>query len=62
MKPEAIKRQRQVIDEVHRLKGEILMSAHTRVHLSVEQCVSMAKEMESRGADIVKVVSVDLQF
>jgi len=62
MKPEAIKRQRQVIDEVHRLNGEILMSAHTRVHLSVEQCVSMAKEMESRGADIVKVVSVDHSF
>jgi len=57
--PKAIKRQKEVIKEVHRLGGEVLMSAHTRVHLSVEQAVSMAKEVESRGADIVKVVSAD---
>ncbi len=60
--PEAIRRQRGVIEEIHRLGGEVLMSAHTRVHLSVEQAVSMAKEMEARGADIAKVVSVDLNF
>lgn len=58
----AIKRQKEVIEEVHRLGGEVLVSAHTRVHLSVEQAVSMAKEIESRGADIVKVVSTDFSF
>jgi len=58
----AIKRQKGVIEEIHRLGGEVLMSAHTRVHLSVEQAVSMAKEMEARGADITKVVSVDVSF
>jgi 3-dehydroquinate dehydratase len=58
----AIKRQKEVIDQIHRFGGEVLMSAHTRVHLSVDQAVSMAKEMESRGADIVKVVSVDVNF
>jgi hypothetical protein len=30
------------------------MSVHTRVHLPVETAVSMAKEMEARGADIAK--------
>jgi len=60
--PKAIKRQKEVIDEVHRLGGDVLMSAHTRVHLSVEQAVSMAKEIESRGADIAKVVSADFSF
>ncbi len=58
----AIKRQKEVIEEVHRLGGEVLVSAHTRVHLSVEQAVSMAKEIESRGADIAKVVSTDFSF
>ena len=38
------------------------MSAHTRVHLSIEQAVSMAKEIESRGPDMVKVVSADFSF
>jgi 3-dehydroquinate dehydratase len=60
--PKAIKRQGEVIEKVHRLGGEVLMSAHTRVHLSVKQAVSMAKELEARGADIAKVVSVDLSF
>jgi 3-dehydroquinate dehydratase len=60
--PKAIKRQKEVIEEVHRLGGEVLISAHTRVHLSVEQAVSMAKEIESRGADMAKVVSADFNF
>jgi len=60
--PDAVRRQRELIDEVHGLKGEVLMSAHTRVHLTVEQAVSMVKEMEARGADMAKVVSVDLSF
>ena len=60
--PKAIKRQKEVIDEIHRLGGEVLMSTHTRIHLTVGQAVSMAKEMASRGADVVKVVSVDCSF
>jgi len=59
---EAIKRQKEIIEEIHSLGGEVLMSAHTRVRLPVEQCVSMAKEIEDRGADIVKVVRVDTSF
>ena len=60
--PAAIQRQREIIEEVHRLGGEVLMCAHTRVHLSVEEAVSMAKEMEARGADIAKVVSVNTNY
>jgi len=62
MKPEAIKRQKEIIAEVHRLGGEVLMSAHTRVRLSVDESVRIAKEMESRGPDMVKVVKVDTSF
>ncbi len=60
--PAAIQRQREIIEEVHRLGGEVLLCAHTRVHLSVEEAVSMAKEMEARGADIAKVVSVNTNY
>jgi len=62
MKPEAIRRQKEVIEKIHKLNGEVLLSSHTRVHLSVEQAVSMGKEMESRGPDFVKLVSVDCSF
>ena len=62
MNPEAIRRQKEVIEEVHALEGEVILSAHTRARLTVEECVSMAKEMESRGPDIVKVVKVDTSF
>lgn len=62
LNPEAIERQKKVIGEVHELGGEVLMSAHTRVHLSADQAVSMVREMEARGADMAKVVSVDLSF
>jgi 3-dehydroquinate dehydratase len=58
----AIERQKEVIKEIHNYGGEVLMSAHTRVHLAVETAVSMAKEMEARGTDIAKVVSVDFNF
>lgn len=60
--PKAIERQKKVIEEVHRYGGEVLMVVHARVHLSVERAVSMAKEMEARGADIAKIVSVDFNF
>jgi hypothetical protein len=43
----AIERQKDVIKEVHTYGGEVLMSAHTRVHLPVETAVSFAKEMEN---------------
>ena len=62
MSPEAVARQKEVIHEIHQLGGEVLMSAHTRVRLPVEQCVSMALALEERGADIVKVVRTDTCF
>ena len=58
----AIEKQKAIIGEIHKNGGEVLMSAHTRVHLSVETAVSFAKEMEARGADIAKVVSADFNF
>jgi 3-dehydroquinate dehydratase len=62
MDPAAIQRQKEVIEEIHSMGGEVLMSCHSRVRLSVEQIVSMGREMEGRGADIVKIVRVDFSF
>lgn len=56
---EAIKKQQEIIKQVHEMDAEVQMSAHTRVHLTPEQAVEIGKEMERRGADIAKIVSVD---
>ena len=52
-----ITRQRQVIDKVHDLGGEVLMSTHTGVYLNTEQIVSLALEIEKRDVDIIKLVT-----
>lgn len=54
--PTATARQKQFVREIHALGGEVLMSAHVGTMLSCAQAVSLAKEMESRGADIVKII------
>ena len=54
---EIIEKQKRAIDEVHKRGGEVLMSCHTGVFLDTEQIVSLALEMESRGPDIIKIVT-----
>lgn len=56
-KPEMIDKQKKLIDKVHALGGEVIMSSHTWVHMSTEQVVEHLKELESRGADMVKVAA-----
>ena len=55
--PAVIEKQMRVIDRVHKLGGEVLMSCHTGVFLTTEQIVSMAKVMEERGVDFIKMVT-----
>ena len=55
--PEAIKKQRQLIDEIHRRGGKVLMSCHTHKDLSIEESLMIAKEQASRGADVLKIVN-----
>lgn len=58
MDPAVIAKQKKLIETVHSMGGEVLLSSHTRVVMNCEQVVAHAKEMESRGPDMVKVVSV----
>ncbi|MBQ2862838.1 MAG: type I 3-dehydroquinate dehydratase [Clostridia bacterium] len=52
-----ITKQRQIIDKVHSLGGEVLMSTHTGVYLNTEQIVALALEIEKREVDIIKLVT-----
>ena len=57
MRPDVIEKQKQTIYEFHEMGAEVLMSAHVQVELLTEQAISLAKEIESRGADIVKIIT-----
>jgi 3-dehydroquinate dehydratase len=54
--PDADRRQREVVDEVHRLGGEVILSAHALTRLPVEEALRIGRLAEARGADIVKIV------
>jgi hypothetical protein len=58
LNPEAISRQKELIRKIHDMNKEVLLSAHVGVKLNQEQGIALALEMESRGADIVKIVSL----
>lgn len=58
MRPECILKQKQIVDQAHSLGAQVLMSAHVlNTHLNCEEALSLAQEIESRGADIVKIVT-----
>lgn len=53
----AVKKQKELIEEIHRRGGEVLMSSHTFKSLSVEENLMIAKAHAERGADIIKIVN-----
>ena len=54
---EAIEKQIELIDELHRRGAEVLMSSHVRKYTSAERVLEIAFEQKRRGADIVKIVT-----
>ncbi len=54
---EAIQQQKELIDEIHRRGGEVLMSSHTMKNISAGECEMIAKAHIERGADIIKIVN-----
>lgn len=54
--PEAVKKQIELIAAIHDAGGEVLMSAHTRVHTPPERVLEIALGQQERGADISKIV------
>lgn len=54
---EAVKKQMQLIEELHKKGAEVLMSSHTFVFTPVERVLEIALEHQKRGADICKIVT-----
>lgn len=54
---EAIKKQKALIDEIHRRGGEVLMSSHTYKSTSIDENLMIAKAQDERGADVIKIVN-----
>ena len=55
--PDAVAKQRALIDEIHRRGGEVLMSSHTMKSTTVEENITIAKKQAERGADVIKIVN-----
>lgn len=54
--PQAVKKQMRLIEKIHKMGGEVLMSSHLPVALKAEEILEHMQCMQDRGADIVKMV------
>jgi 3-dehydroquinate dehydratase len=54
-KPEVIERQRELVDRIHGMGGEVLMSSHTWDFLTAEETIEHFRQLELRGGDMVKI-------
>lgn len=57
MKKDAIDRQMRLIDKIHSMGKEVLMSSHVLKFTPAETVLEIAYEQKRRGADIVKIVT-----
>lgn len=53
---EAVSKQRKLIDSIHNLGGEVLISTHDFRELSKAEILNIAKLQVEHGADIIKIV------
>lgn len=53
----AVEKQIKLIDEIHSMGKEVLMSSHILKYTPAEEVVEVAMEQQRRGADIVKIVT-----
>ncbi len=54
--PEAVKKQMELIDQIHAMGKEVLMSSHINKFLPAEEILKIALAQQERGVDIVKIV------
>lgn len=54
---DAIKKQIELIDKIHSLGAEVLMSSHLYKFAPAERVLEIAFEQKRRGADIIKIVT-----
>lgn len=53
-----IEKQKRLIDEVHEKGAEVLLSCHPNVFMTKAQVVELAKYLQERNPDIIKIVTV----
>lgn len=57
MNEDAVKKQMELIDELHKRGAEVLMSSHVLKFTPAERVLEIALEHQRRGADICKIVT-----
>ncbi len=55
--PIAIEKQKRLIDQIHAKGVDVVMSSHMQCSRTTEQVLEHLRQMESRGADVVKIVT-----
>lgn len=55
--PQAVAKQKAVIDEIHKRGGEVLMSSHLMRFADKDEVLKIALAQQERGADIAKIVT-----
>ena len=55
--PDAVAKQMALINEIHDMGKEVLMSSHVLKFISAERVLEIALEHQKRGADIAKIVT-----
>lgn len=55
--PEAIQKQMALIERLHQMGAQVLMSSHLYKYAPAERVLEIAKEQKRRGADIIKIVT-----
>lgn len=55
--PQAVDKQKRLIEKIHSMGGEVLISSHTKKFLEAEKVLEILLEQEARGADIAKIVT-----
>ena len=54
---DAIARQMELIDTIHKLGAEVVISSHTTVPRTTDEVVAHLREIEKREADVLKIVT-----
>ena len=57
MNEEAIAKQMELIDRIHKKGGQVIMSSHVNKFMTEERVLQIANEHKRRGADISKIVA-----
>ena len=55
--PEAVEKQKQLIQKIHEMGGEVLISSHLSRYFDEEEILAYARAQIERGTDVVKIVN-----